>query len=97
MGIDAIAPISIEVGPAMAAAGQPPSADFMTAMTEGIAGVEGDLVQADRQLLALAAGEDIPVHDLMITMERARMSLTLMTEIRNRAVEAYQELTRMQL
>jgi flagellar hook-basal body complex protein FliE len=37
------------------------------------------------------------MHDVMISMEQARMNLMFMVEVRNRVVEAYQELMRMQL
>lgn len=97
MSIDAVAPTSIEPAPIASSSIQPTGVDFMKVLTDGIAQVDGNLTQADQQLRALAAGQDIPIHDLMITMERARMGLTLMAEIRNRVVEGYQELTRMQL
>ncbi len=46
---------------------------------------------------AVAAGQDVATHDVMISLEQARMQLTLLSEVRNRVVEAYQELSRMQL
>jgi flagellar hook-basal body complex protein FliE len=55
------------------------------------------LQSADGKLRAMAAGQDVPVHDVMISLEQARMQLMFMVEVRNRAVEAYQELMRMQL
>jgi len=71
--------------------------DFMTLLGDGLARVDHSLQAADTQLRSLAAGENIPIHDVMISMEQARMDLMLMAEVRNRAIEAYQELTRMQL
>lgn len=59
--------------------------------------VDSSLQQADMSIRSLAAGGDIPIHDVMIQIESARMSLMLVSEVRNRAVEAYQELMRMQL
>ena len=44
-----------------------------------------------------AAGENVAPHTLMIAMEEAQMSLMLTVEVRNKVVEAYQELMRMQL
>lgn len=76
---------------------QPGTADFSNLLGEGLARVDTSLKAADAQLRGLAAGEDIPLHDLMISMERARMDLMLVAEVRNRMVEAYQELLRMQL
>ena len=37
------------------------------------------------------------LHDLMITMEKAEMSLKTVNAVRNKMVEAYQEIMRMQV
>ncbi|MGH8078753.1 MAG: flagellar hook-basal body complex protein FliE [Lysobacter sp.] len=71
--------------------------DFATMLGDGVAGADASLKTADAQLRALAAGQDIPLHDVMISMEKARIDLTLIAEVRNRIVESYQELMRMQL
>jgi flagellar hook-basal body complex protein FliE len=72
-------------------------ADFVSTLDQGLSQVDNSLKAADLQLRRLAAGEDIPVHDVMLTMEQARMDLMLAVEVRNRLVEAYQELMRMQV
>ena len=71
--------------------------DFSTVARAGLAQVDASLQSADALLRQVAAGQAVPVHDLMIAMEQARIDLTLAAEVRNRLVEAYQELTRMQL
>jgi len=71
--------------------------DFGQMLGDGIAKIDTGLQAADTQLRAMAAGKDVAVHDVMISMEEARMKLMFMVEVRNRAVEAYQELMRMQL
>ncbi len=97
MSIEAIGAVFTDLPSTGAIRPQTSGADFMSTLGDGIARVDESLKAADSQLRALAAGEDIPVHDLMISMERARTDLMLMAEVRNRVVEAYQELTRMQL
>ena len=82
---------------APASATPSPSADFGHMLTDGIARLDSGLQVADQQLRALAAGRNVPVHDVMISMEQARMNLMFMVEVRNRVVDAYQELMRMQL
>lgn len=42
-------------------------------------------------------GEDVEIHEVMIASEEARISLQMAVQIRNKLVEAYQELNRMQL
>jgi len=41
--------------------------------------------------------EDIDLHDVVIAGEKARLSLELALQIRNKAIEAYQEIMRMQI
>jgi flagellar hook-basal body complex protein FliE len=42
-------------------------------------------------------GEDVAVHDVMIAMGKAKSELQLMVEVRNKLLEAYQEIMRIQL
>lgn len=98
MALDAIAAISGALAPTHSA----PTAgtagtDFRNALDAGLAQVDQGLKAADHQVRVLASGEEIAPHEVMISMEQARMHLTLLVEIRNRVVEAYQELARMQL
>lgn len=41
--------------------------------------------------------KDIDVHDITIAGEKARLSLELTLQVRNKAIEAYQEIMRMQV
>lgn len=59
--------------------------------------VNGQLQQADGQLQQLAMGEAQNLHQVMIGMEEARMSFQLMVQVRNRVLEAYQDVLRMQI
>ncbi|GAB7388214.1 flagellar hook-basal body complex protein FliE [Bacillaceae bacterium] len=52
---------------------------------------------AEKLAEKLATGEVANVHDVMIAAQKASLSLQLTVEIRNRAVEAYQEIMRMQI
>ncbi|MCX8154882.1 MAG: flagellar hook-basal body complex protein FliE [Verrucomicrobiae bacterium] len=57
----------------------------------------------DRQLHAreavndLLAGKNTSLHQTVIAMEEAQVSFQLMVEVRNKLLESYQELMRMQL
>ncbi len=65
----------------------------------------GDLVQgvnakqaASKDTVnALLAGQNVPLHQAMIAMEEASVSFQLMVEVRNKLLESYQELMRMQV
>jgi len=45
----------------------------------------------------LLAGEDVPLHQAMITMQEASVSFQLLVEVRNKLLESYQEIMRMQV
>jgi flagellar hook-basal body complex protein FliE len=70
---------------------------FMHALGDGLNGINADLSQADTLARQLAAGDKIPVHDVMIAFEQAHLKLQMAVEVRNRVVDAYQNLTNMQL
>jgi len=71
--------------------------DFGNILSNELSKLDNDLLAADKSIRALAAGENVQIHDVMIQIEKARMSLTLVAEVRNKALEAYQELMRIQL
>lgn len=71
--------------------------DFSNLIGQQVNQLDAALQRADQAAASLALGENIPVHEVMLTIEKARMSLQLAVEVRNRAVESYQELMRMQL
>ena len=52
--------------------------------------------QADQTIDALASGETKDIAQTMVAVEKANISFELMTQIRNRILEAYQEVMRMQ-
>lgn len=97
MTIEAIAAIetasSTEIVPLATMA----RSDFSVALGGGVQAVDSALKTADQQVRVLASGQEIVPHDVMISLEEARMHLMLLSEVRNRVVEAYQELSRMQV
>jgi flagellar hook-basal body complex protein FliE len=52
--------------------------------------------EADAKVQALATGQDVELHDVMLALEAESMAMSLATTVRNKAVEAYQEIFRMQ-
>ncbi|MEX0779592.1 MAG: flagellar hook-basal body complex protein FliE [Balneolales bacterium] len=45
----------------------------------------------------ILAGKAENIHEVMIDMQKSQLGFQLMVEVRNRAVETYQELSRMQI
>jgi flagellar hook-basal body complex protein FliE len=53
--------------------------------------------KADAAITALATGDKASLHDTMIAMEQADVSFKLMMQLRNKIVEAYQEIIKIQV
>jgi len=54
-------------------------------------------IEADRSTAQLALGTAENLHQVMIAGERALLALQLTIAVRNKVIEAYQELSRMQI
>ena len=52
---------------------------------------------AEGQVRSLATGESSNLHQVMISLEKANRSFQLVVQVRNKVLEAYQELMRMQI
>ena len=71
----------------------------------GFQSLVGDLVSqvASKQAAAgesvnqMLSGQNVSLHQTMIAMEEASISFQLMVEVRNKLLESYQELMRMQV
>ena len=75
----------------------PEGVGFGSALDHAIEQVNGAQKAADDQISAFVAGEQENLHEVMISMNQAELYLQLMTEVRNRMLETYQELMRMQV
>lgn len=80
------------------AAGAPRSYDrFGDVLTDLIRRTDDAARVSGETTGSLLAGQNVPVHQAMIASEEASVSLQLMLEVRNRLLEGYQELMRMQV
>ena len=62
-----------------------------------LAQVNGQLVAVDREMQGVALGSGQSLHQFMINMEEAKISFQLLAQVRNRLLESYQEVMRMQV
>ncbi|TSJ67278.1 flagellar hook-basal body complex protein FliE [Allobacillus salarius] len=53
--------------------------------------------KSDIKTNQLVRGEDVDLHDVMITAQKAGVTLQAATEIQNKVIEAYREVMRMQI
>jgi flagellar hook-basal body complex protein FliE len=52
---------------------------------------------ASEAVNGLQSGQGVPLHQAVIAMEEANVSFQLMVEVRNKLLDSYQELMRMQI
>ncbi|MDQ0270233.1 flagellar hook-basal body complex protein FliE [Cytobacillus purgationiresistens] len=70
---------------------------FAEMLKHSIDTVNDGQIQSDQMTEKLARGEKVDLHDVMIASQKASVSMQLTLEVRNKAVEAYQEIMRMQV
>ena len=70
---------------------------FSSLLQQALQDVNQVHLQADAGAQKLAAGEDVDIHQVMIGMEKANVAFGLTLQVRNKLVEAYQEIMRMQV
>lgn len=75
----------------------PGAEPFRNAFTFAIDQVDQAQTEASNQVESFIAGEQENLHEVMIKLNQAKTSFQLMVEVRNKMMEAYQELFRMQV
>lgn len=71
--------------------------DFKHALVDALKRVNSDQIESQELHKQLAAGQVDRLHDVMVAAEKASLSLQLTMQVRNKVVEAYQEVMRMQI
>ncbi|WP_042471910.1 flagellar hook-basal body complex protein FliE [Bacillus ndiopicus] len=69
--------------------------NFAATLKEAIAKVNAQQIQSDTMTNKLINGGNVDLHEVMIAAQKASITLNATLEIRNKAVEAYQEIMRM--
>lgn len=70
---------------------------FAAVLARSLERVEQEQVAAQEAARRLATGEVADLSEVMIASERAFLSLSTVVQVRNKVLEAYQELMRMQV
>lgn len=85
------------VAEAMPAASAPGGASFQSILSAGLEAVNDKVANADQLVRQFALDDSVPVHQVTIALEEARLSVELAMQVRTRLVETYRELMNMQL
>jgi flagellar hook-basal body complex protein FliE len=95
----AISPLRILPADVETAATRPAGAKdskFLETLHHALDEVDRLQNQAQGQVSSLLEGNGMDVHSAMIAVEKADLSFQLMLQVRNKIVQAYQEISRMQ-
>lgn len=72
-------------------------ASFQDIIDSAINNLNDNQLKVEDNVKKFLAGEVQDVHTVVVTMEEAKLSMQLAVEVRNKLVEAYQEISRMQI
>lgn len=72
-------------------------ANFSNILEQVISEVNESQLISNEKVDMFIKGEDVAVHDVMIAMNEAQMSMQLLIEARNKVVEAYKEINNLSL
>ncbi len=88
--------VSPDIGPSIG-----PSAggekSFAATLKDAVDSVNTAQKESDFKMQELATGKSQNIHETMIAAEKADIALRLMVQVRNKMIEAYQEMMRMQV
>jgi flagellar hook-basal body complex protein FliE len=88
---------STPIAPAAAAATEKAGpTSFADVLADSLAQVKTLQCEADQAIGQLGAGGPASLHDTLVALDQADLSFRLMMQVRNKIVEAYQEVLRMQ-
>lgn len=75
----------------------PATSGFGDALMDAVKTLDSTQKEADAASTAMATGENVEIHDVMLAQDRASLSMQLAVQVRNKMVEAYQDIMRMQV
>lgn len=71
--------------------------DFGQMLKDALSEVNEAQQNSSEMVNAFAQGKNVELHRVMMAMERASVAMQLTLQVRNKVLEAYQEVSRMQV
>ncbi|KYH35081.1 flagellar hook-basal body complex protein FliE [Clostridium tepidiprofundi DSM 19306] len=71
--------------------------NFLSVFKEKLDDVNEKQIHAEKTTQEFIEGGNVDIHQVMISTQEAKLSLELAVEIRNKLVDAYKEISRMQI
>jgi flagellar hook-basal body complex protein FliE len=97
--INLITPTSLESTPVISSGDgtQKAGTDFSKFLSDALKQVDALQTDADVTSLALASGKAQDISTVMVALEKANLSLSLTVAVRDKVIDAYNEVMRMQI
>lgn len=94
-----LAKINSDLGPqsATSATSAASGGSFQNLLGDFVGEVNDKQLAASDAVNGLLSGKNVSLHQAMISMEEASVSFQMMVEVRNKLLDSYQELMRMQV
>jgi flagellar hook-basal body complex protein FliE len=73
-----------------------PISDFKKILSQSVEEVNGLLTKGDQSAQEMVAGK-MDIHQAMVAIEQAQISFSLLLQVRNKMIEAYQQIMQMQV
>jgi len=77
------------------ASGETKGTTFFDALQNSMEEVNKDQLEADSSIKDLIAGKSKNIHETMLQLQKADLSLKTMMQVRNKVLEAYKEIMKM--
>ena len=74
----------------------PKAKEFADVLQNSLHKVNDMQNERSKMIMSFASGETQNVHELMISMQKASLAMNMTAAVRNKAMEAYKELSRLQ-
>lgn len=74
-----------------------PDSSFSGLLSQGVSHLNDSINASTEVLQAMSLDKPVSAHEVMLVMEKAKMELRMAVEVRNKLLEAYQEVMRMQV
>jgi flagellar hook-basal body complex protein FliE len=97
MSIESIYGVSATTAAAGIKTGGIAGSDFGDWLTQQVEQLNRQILDGDTQVRKLAVGETTNMHQVMLTLEQAKLTFELAVQVRNKVLEAYQDILRMQI
>jgi flagellar hook-basal body complex protein FliE len=97
IGREIIAPSLDSIRPPGAADGSGSEVSFGRVLSDAIGRVEGYRAGSENAMKSFLSGEEHDLHKVAMATQQAEVSLELFLQVKNKVVQAYQEIMRMQV